>query len=1040
MSRLKAGHLVSLVFLLIGCEPSPSSRMMELPQNLKDDFEGLVRSIDIQPGTGKDPNVCFVKKDGQLVCHTAGQHHAAFTAFRNLGPLNDISGSCVVTQFGTMLCTMDGRDPNQPMPLERQMLHRISLLGSKDLCALINDGNGNLAKCYDGKTDYRVAYPSTMTVTNHEGATVQKIDQLLSIDQAREQGHGDRIACGRMSSGRSWCHNVTTNKAMAMPANLLVRSMALNSSMRCVATPAGKLSCETLKGGPVTLPGILRKDRVVEVTGRDQRMCARYHDGDFACWEGMQVYQRRRFNTFQKAMKVQPSPYGICAVFADERTRCLEPVSGSLIAYEELRADALVASHDQTCSTSADGKLNCWGLTRLYDVPKNLPFPTGQEVAVGSQHLCYADDGRVHCQGNNDRQQLAVPAALATEYVTQLAGSQHHTCALTQSQKVFCWGENQEGSTAVPVDLPAAKSITTGKSMSCAIGEDDQLHCWGTPFLVTDARKVKKVREVAIGDSHFCVLDLQKQPSCYGTPSEGKTIPFPAPNGFVQLKAGADHSCAIDAVSSVPYCWGSNDEGQTVIPDKLHKASKLALGENHSCATDLKNKVVCWGRDQARDVEGRFEISKGALRQEYRNGLVRHVPFKQPIGICKGQDCQLPEEPLLSFKGLTLTELPVNESYALWVDYQSSCPLQVEWLINGTIRPDLTVNKNNLPLNPRELRKKALFYKHGAPLTKFDSAIDGKLVGPSILEARIRTADGRLVRSLPASCQLQINNVVILPSTDTTTAWSQMTIGTSESSYLNRLKNSLILLTEYKQIEESQIINTRKSALALHTSLRQDFIREVKAAIDLAVKAGAEAEIGAIGEHATPDAIRDQLMVPARLQLLGMEGQTEPYDTFVMKKEFLTSEEQAGLTAEEVSARTLPEWFFFIPDYLDAARQASFDSTLMAYTLSIDLLQAPISADTDGRIRRLAGGLARGPIQVQMRKVARFLSETQVIRMFLDEASRMAKEDLHGTLDDSNPVDLRLVVLGDIDTTIRKDASYASAIATLKDYQEGSKR
>lgn len=1016
MNWLKARHLFSLVFLLVGCESRPISTVMDTQQTLKDEFEGVVRNIDIQPGTGKDPNVCYVKKDGQLVCHASGQQQASFTAFRNMGPLSDISGPCVVTRYGSLACIFDGREQKRAQPLDTQMLHRISLIGPSELCALVNDGNGNLGKCYDGQKHLQVAYPGTMTVTNHDGATVQKIDHVVSIDQARENGSGDRIACGRMTSGRSWCYNVTTDSKIVLPDTLRSRSIAVNDSLRCVASPNGQLSCEKLKGGSVSLPGVLRKTEVVEVTGRDQRMCARYANGDFACWEGTQIYNRRRFNTFQKVMKVQPSRHGICAVFADERTRCLEPATGSLVAYQELHADAVVASNDQTCSTTADGTLQCWGQTRHYNVPKNLPFPTGHEVAVGSDHLCYADDGRVLCQGNNEKQQLEAPTELASEYVIQLAASNQHTCALTQSQKVFCWGENAEGSTTVPSDLGAVKSITTGKSMSCAIDKDDQLRCWGMPFLVSDAKKVKKVREVAIGDTHFCVLDENKQPSCYGSKGEGKTIPFPAPNGFVQLKAGANHTCAIDDKSLAPYCWGSNSGGQTDIPEGLDKALKLALGAEHSCAIDHKNKVVCWGRDQARDIEGRFELHASTSRQEYRGGLVRHVPFKKPIAPCEGGNCTLPEEPLVSFKGLSLTQSPVNETYALWVDYQTSCPAKVEWMINGTIKPDLTVDKNNVVLtNPHELRKKAMFYKLEEPLTRFDSAKNGTLTGPSILEARIRTSDGRLVRNLPANCNLQINTIVIIPSGSTTTAWTQMTVSKDSDSYVERLKDSLTLLTQYKQIEESQVINTRKTAVALHEQLQTDYLSEVKAAIDMARDSGAGADLDPMTTRSSPDDIRNELMLPVTLQLLGAEGQTEPYETFSLKP-------------------VKPAWYESLYDYIEPARISTLDSNEMSYSLSIDLLNAPISADTDGRIRRLAGRLARGPIQIQMRKVARFLKETGVVREFLEEASRMAREDLQSTLDETSPVERTRIGLGGLHEDIVTNSAYQNAKTTIKDF------
>ncbi|MDQ3235028.1 MAG: hypothetical protein M3Q07_24735, partial [Pseudobdellovibrionaceae bacterium] len=651
MNWFKAGNIVSLVLLLAGCHPQPVSTVMDTPQRLKDDYEGSIRGIDIKPGAGKDPSVCFVKKDGALVCHAAGKTSPDVAAWRVLGQLNDISGPCAVNETGSIACTLSADAPKRVMPLANQMVLRINFLGGSEFCALINNAHGNYAKCYDATEERAVAMAQMMTVNNPDGTTTPKIDHVISVEHARENGTGDRMACGVRTSGKSWCYNLTAKTELPLANTTLSRSLAIHNTLRCSASVSGQLSCEKLKGGVTSLPGALRITNVVEVTGKDQRMCARYADGDFACWEGMQVYNRRRFNTFQKAVKVQPSQHGICAVFADEKTRCLEPVSGSLIAYQELQADAIMASGDQTCSTTADGKFNCWGKTRSYNVPGNLPFPTGQEVAVGSDHLCYTDDGVVHCEGDNDKNQLQVPAALGTD-VTQVVASNKHTCALTQNQKVFCWGENIAGETVVPADLGPVKSIATGRALTCAIGAADQLRCWGDSILVAEVRKVKKVAEVAIGHTHFCVLDQDQQPSCFGSRGEGKLIPFPSPNGFVQLKAGANHTCAVDALSAAPYCWGSNSEGQTEIPASLEKATKLALGDNHSCATDSKNKVVCWGLDLASDINGRHEVASGAPRQKYRGGLFRHVSFKEPLALCNGSACNLPQEPLALLRGV----------------------------------------------------------------------------------------------------------------------------------------------------------------------------------------------------------------------------------------------------------------------------------------------------------------------------------------------------------------------------------------------------
>ncbi len=175
---------------------------------------------------------------------------------------------------------------------------------------------------------------------------------------------------------------------------------------------------------------------------------------------------------------------------------------------------AIAGSGSHTCALTTEGDIKCWGYnfygevgdgTRInQETPVDVVgLATGiVAIEVGGVHSCaLTTSGRVTCWGynehgelgNGDQQTSITPVdviGLSTA-VTQISSHTYHTCALLTDGVVKCWGQNGVGelgdgtrinqSTPVTViALPAdVTAITVGVSDTCALMSTGLTRCWG---------------------------------------------------------------------------------------------------------------------------------------------------------------------------------------------------------------------------------------------------------------------------------------------------------------------------------------------------------------------------------------------------------------------------------------------------------------------------------------------------------------------------------------------------------------------------------
>jgi alpha-tubulin suppressor-like RCC1 family protein len=325
-----------------------------------------------------------------------------------------------------------------------------------------------------------------------------------------------------------------------------------------------------------------------------------------------------------------------------------------------------------TCALTIGGRVKCWGNNQdgqLGDgtrINKRAPedvvglMSKVKQVSAGSRHTCSLTVAEsVKCWGNNRDYQLGdgtnmdrvtpVDVVGLTSGMRAIAAGESHTCAVTITGNVTCWGDNHEGQlgngtregrNTPPVDvvgISGVSMITAGLRHTCALTTVGNVKCWGDnrDGQLGDGTAVRRttpidviglssgVTAIAGGERHTCAL-IHGGVKCWGNNLDGQLgdgtiIERVTPvdiaeltNGVRAITAGASHNCAVITGGSVK-CWGNNNEGQlgdatvvkkvTPVDAKLlmNTATAIAAGGQHTCALSPDNMVqnlYCWGSNE----------------------------------------------------------------------------------------------------------------------------------------------------------------------------------------------------------------------------------------------------------------------------------------------------------------------------------------------------------------------------------------------------------------------------------------------------------
>lgn len=195
-----------------------------------------------------------------------------------------------------------------------------------------------------------------------------------------------------------------------------------------------------------------------------------------------------------------------------------------------------------------------------------------QQVSAGYRHSCaIADGNRAFCWGSNTQQELGNPSSpggyepvpvfeggAPLGGVKRVAAGTFFSCALLESGDARCWGTNGSG--------------------QVGNGQGPILFGTAQPVVGSDGSPLVGVVDIAVGGAHACALLDGGRMVCWGANDRGQ-IGVGAPDatsskavsafdaagselvGVKQMALGDSHTCVLLDDGGV-LCWGSNAFGQ----------------------------------------------------------------------------------------------------------------------------------------------------------------------------------------------------------------------------------------------------------------------------------------------------------------------------------------------------------------------------------------------------------------------------------------------------------------------------------------------
>jgi hypothetical protein len=324
----------------------------------------------------------------------------------------------------------------------------------------------------------------------------------------------------------------------------------------------------------------------------------------------------------------------------------------------------MVDTSGATCGVKLDGTLKCWGFnsygtlgdgtTTDSSLPVTIDSGVGYKlvstrgapartcgITTADKLKCWGPnpDGAVG-DGSTDNRFSPVPVDATSDYAMVSVGgngSGGHTCAITTTGVLKCWGRNNYGqvgdgtniSKSSPVVIDSGVtylSVSVGDDYTCAITTTHVLKCWGqnsSYFTLGDGTNINRNSPVVINfgtsfdvvsasSARTCAITSAGVLKCWGNRVGDGTTDFrnspqvvDSGQAYVDVSLSGLNACGLTDASTLK-CWGYNGNGELgtgnfteyLAPvDVLTGTtfSSIAVGMSHSCGITMDGDLKCWG-------------------------------------------------------------------------------------------------------------------------------------------------------------------------------------------------------------------------------------------------------------------------------------------------------------------------------------------------------------------------------------------------------------------------------------------------------------
>lgn len=472
--------------------------------------------------------------------------------------------------------------------------------------------------------------------------------------------------CALVTGGIPYCWGMNNNGGLGdgtfdirlvptLVLGSLVNLKTIDAGERhtCAITQAGGLKCwgenyhgelgngnTTRQPSPVDVPDLT--SGVSQVDLGSDHTCALLDNGILKCWGGNWAGQLGEGTNSN-----QYAPTDVIGLQA--------PVS------------AFSAGNASTCARDGNGLVHCWGRNddgqlaigahSIEPMPINIPGLEGslKEMSAGGMHTCTRTQfNSLLCWGENYLGQVGdgtfeaksepvTVAGLGGLQVSRITSGYNHSCLITGTGAVMCWGANNNGKLGDNTTQHRTQptyvynlddhmvAISAGDQHSCAVDDQGTAFCWGSnsygqlgndsniksSIPVTVTGLITTAVDITSGSDSTCAITNGGGVKCWGSNASGqlgdntlenRDTPVDAiglTSGVIQISGGGQHVCALLNTQQV-MCWGGNNSGQlglghygvvkvpTLVPG-FTGVIAITAGSQHTCALKSNGSVWCWG-------------------------------------------------------------------------------------------------------------------------------------------------------------------------------------------------------------------------------------------------------------------------------------------------------------------------------------------------------------------------------------------------------------------------------------------------------------